>query len=249
MQTPKISIITVTFNAEKIIEKTIQSVLAQTYPNIEYIIVDGLSKDNTLTVVSQYKDRIHKIISEKDKNNYDAMNKGLALATGDYIWFLHAGDYIPQPDTLEKAMAGANFADFVYGDAEIYTETGEIIPFHKKTPSPIGFSWRTFRNGMLICHQSMIMKRNIAVLYDFETYQVTADLDWTIRSLKKAESFHYTGDKLCAFLAGGISKQRRKQGLWERFRILYKHFGLFETLWEHLLIVFQAIRRGSISNN
>jgi glycosyltransferase involved in cell wall biosynthesis len=249
MHTPKISIITVTFNAEKIIEKTIQSVLAQTYPNIEYIIVDGLSKDNTLEIVATYKDRIATIISEKDKNNYDAMNKGLALATGDYVWFLHAGDYIPQPDTLEKALLGANYADFVYGDAEIYTEKGEIIPFHKKTPSPIGFSWRTLRTGMLICHQSMLMKRSIAVKYDFETYRVAADLDWTIRSLKGASSYHYAGVKLCAFLAGGISNQHRKQGLWERFRILFKHFGFWITLWEHIKIFFQATKRGTISNH
>lgn len=90
--TPKFSIITVTYNAEKVLEDTIQSVISQTYHHIEYIIVDGASKDGTLSIINRYRSRIHTVVSEPDKGLYDAMNKGIALASGDYLCFLNAGD-------------------------------------------------------------------------------------------------------------------------------------------------------------
>lgn len=90
--TPKFSIITVTYNAEKVLEDTIQSVISQTYHHIEYIIVDGASKDGTLSIINRYRSHIHTVVSEPDKGLYDAMNKGIALASGDYLCFLNAGD-------------------------------------------------------------------------------------------------------------------------------------------------------------
>lgn len=89
---PKFSIITVTYNAENVLEDTIQSVITQTYKNVEYIIVDGKSTDKTMEIVGRYKEHIHTVVSERDKGLYDAMNKGIALATGDYVCFLNAGD-------------------------------------------------------------------------------------------------------------------------------------------------------------
>ena len=89
---PKFSIITVTYKAGKVMEDTIQSVVLQTYRNVEYIIVDGGSKDNTLEIAQKYHDRISKVISEPDKGLYDAMNKGIRLDTGDYLCFLNAGE-------------------------------------------------------------------------------------------------------------------------------------------------------------
>ena len=101
MHNPKFSIITVTFNAGKSLEKTIQSVISQTYRNVEYIIVDGKSKDNTLQIANAYQQWIHRLISEPDKGLYDAMNKGTRLATGDYLCFLNAGDKFHDDDTLQ----------------------------------------------------------------------------------------------------------------------------------------------------
>ena len=98
---PKFSIITVTYNAGAVLEDTIQSVITQTYKNVEYIIVDGGSKDRTLQIVEQYKEHIHIVISEPDKGLYDAMNKGIKLATGDYLCFLNAGDELHEDDTLQ----------------------------------------------------------------------------------------------------------------------------------------------------
>ena len=98
---PKFSIITVTYNAGAVLEDTIQSVITQTYKNVEYIIVDGGSKDRTLQIIEQYKEHIHTVISEPDKGLYDAMNKGIKLATGDYLCFLNAGDELHEDDTLQ----------------------------------------------------------------------------------------------------------------------------------------------------
>ena len=101
---PTFSIITVTFNAEKFLERTILSVLGQTYPRIEYILVDGASKDGTLAIVENYAPRIDKWVSEPDAGLYDAMNKGMKMASGDYICFLNAGDSFYEPETLQKMV-------------------------------------------------------------------------------------------------------------------------------------------------
>ena len=97
---PLVSIITVCYNAEKTIEKTLVSVTSQDYPNIEYIIIDGLSSDNTLDVVGKFKSSIALMCSEKDQGIFDAMNKGMQKATGEYLWFIHADDQIFANDAL-----------------------------------------------------------------------------------------------------------------------------------------------------
>src|ERR1700755_616928 len=95
---PTLSVITIVYNNVRDIERTMLSVLNQTYPNIEYIIVDGASNDGTLEVIKRYETRITKLISEKDEGIYDAMNKGLAIATGDYVVFMNSGDELYAPD-------------------------------------------------------------------------------------------------------------------------------------------------------
>jgi glycosyltransferase involved in cell wall biosynthesis len=248
MDLPKITIATVCFNAEHTIEKTIKSVVAQTYPNIEYIVIDGQSKDNTLTIVDQYKEHVDKVISEKDRNNYDAMNKAMKHATGDYIWFLHAGDIAMAPDTLETIMQEHNDEDFIYGHVQVLDEEGNEHPWHKTIPKPEDLTWKTLRNGMIICHQAMLVHRRVWVDYDM-TYPLVGDLDWTIRLMKQVKSVRYSNTVFCSFLTGGISAQTRKKSLKERFVILKKHFGLIPTLWEHVRIVFLALKRGSIGAN
>jgi len=102
---PTFSIITVTYNAERWLERTILSVLSQSYPNIEFIIVDGASKDGTVDIIKQYEPGIASWVSEPDKGLYDAMNKGLRMATGDYVWFINAGDTLYTSDTLQSIVA------------------------------------------------------------------------------------------------------------------------------------------------
>ena len=243
---PKVSIITVCYNAGKTIEKTIKSVLAQNYPNIEYVIIDGLSKDDTLAVVQQYQSHIDKIVSEADKNTFDAMNKGIEHATGDFIWYIHADDQIFAPDTLSKAMQGYAGEDFIYGKTRMVDEAGNerSLEARKKHPVAAQLTWRTLLDGMVIGHQAMIVRRSIAPKYDLQ-YPLVGDLDWVINILKKTTKVRDTGIYLCRFVEGGISTKQRKASLKQRFEILQKHFGLFATVRQHIWIVLKAIKRGS----
>ena len=124
---PKFSIITVTYNAAAVLEDTIQSIITQTYKNVEYIIVDGASTDGTLKIIERYRPHIHTVISEKDNGLYDAMNKGLALATGDYVCFLNAGDCLHEDDTLQNMVHSVIEAECMHTENDvpdvIYGET------------------------------------------------------------------------------------------------------------------------------
>ena len=127
---PRFSIITVTYNAGKVLEDTIQSIVTQTYKNIEYIVVDGASTDNTLQIVEKYGHHIHKVVSEPDKGLYDAMNKGMKLATGDYLCFLNAGDSFHEDDTLQlmvHSITGNELPDILYGETAIVDADGHFL--------------------------------------------------------------------------------------------------------------------------
>lgn len=113
--TPRVTVVTVCLNAVRVVEATLRSVLAQEYPNLEYVVVDGGSNDGTVEVIRKYADRIAAFVSEPDDGVYDAMNKGIDLARGDYLLFLNAGDVLASPDVMRKA-AGQTDADVLYGD-------------------------------------------------------------------------------------------------------------------------------------
>ncbi len=245
---PKITIITICYNAEKFIEKTLQCVLNQTFTDYEYLIQDGKSKDNTLAIVEKYKTDKFRIVSESDKGIYDALNKAVANASGDYVCFLHAGDVFFDENTLKNIFEKADNQDFIYGDTIMMNETtGETRPWYKQKPSEADFSYRSFRNGMVVCHQSMIVKRSLSAEYIVGKWKIANDLDWSIRTLQNCKTFLDVKIPIAYFLEGGVSDQRRKNALKERFEIMTKHFGLFPTLLQHVKIVFQAIFRGSIS--
>ena len=176
---PKVSIITVTYNAEKYLEATIQSVLEQTYSNIEYLIIDGQSKDKTLEIIKKYENQITTWISQPDKGLYDAMNKGIALATGDYLWFMNAGDEIFAKNTLEKIFAREKEGDIYYGDAQFLTlDKKEIGLRSKVTPHklPTKLTWRSVQFGMVVCHQAILVRKKIVDKYDFEKHPVMLSL-------------------------------------------------------------------------
>lgn len=122
----KISIVTVCFNAESNVEKTIKSVISQTYSDIEYIIIDGNSTDSTMAIIEKYADKIDKIISEPDNGIYDAMNKGISLATGDFINFMNAGDIFSSQDAVKNVvMQIKDESDVVYGDSTMIGYNGQ----------------------------------------------------------------------------------------------------------------------------
>ncbi|QEC77638.1 glycosyltransferase family 2 protein [Mucilaginibacter ginsenosidivorax] len=236
MFNPKLSVITIVYNNVRDIERTILSVLNQTYNNIEYIIVDGLSTDGTLQVITKYQHRIHKFISEKDKGIYDAMNKGLALATGDYVMFMNSGDEFYDADTVTAVFAAAAAADIYYGETEMIADSGESLG-QRRHKAPKKFTWRGFKYGMSISHQAIYVRRALAEPYDGQ-YQLSADIEWIIRAAKKAKKIVNVNRYVAKYLVGGMSKKKHRQSLQERFDIMKRYYGLIPTVLNHFVIAF-----------
>ena len=239
------SIITVVYNGELLLPGTMQSVLNQTYPHIEYIVVDGASKDSTRQIIEDFASKMPNLrwISEKDKGLYDAMNKGLRMATGDFVQFLNGGDHLHAPDTLEKmAAVVTSKTGVLYGETMLVNENrlpaGTMSELStRKLPRQL--HWRDFLGGMLVVHQSFIPRRVLAPAY--MEHNLCADYDWCIRILRASEENVHTGLIITDYLMGGLSKQRHQQSLKDRFSVMREHFGLIPTLGAHLWIVGRAI--------
>lgn len=240
---PNFSIISVTFNAEFFLERTILSVLGQTYPRVEFIVVDGASKDGTLAIIERYDKRISRWISEPDKGLYDAMNKGMKMATGDYLCFLNAGDMFYEPETLQKMVdsiqSQSELPDVLYGHTVLVDESGRFKRMRRLEP-PEELNWKSFRQGMLVCHQAFFAKRTIAVDYDLN-FRYSADQDWCIRTMKKADKLFNTHLTLIRYLDEGMSTRNRKASLKERFQIMVRHYGWFSTIVHHFWFVIRAV--------
>jgi glycosyltransferase involved in cell wall biosynthesis len=233
---PVLSVITIVYNNARDIERTMLSVLNQTYTGIEYIVVDGASNDGTLEIIKRYETRITKLISEKDKGIYDAMNKGLALATGDYVIFMNSGDEFYANDTVAKVFATAPDADIYYGETEMVNNERESLG-QRRHQAPDKFNWRSFKYGMSVSHQAMYIRRRLTEPYD-PRYQLSADIDWIIRAAKKAKKIVKVEGYVAKYLVGGMSKARHKQSLLERFDIMKRHYGLIPTLLNHTVIAY-----------
>jgi len=229
---PLVSIVTVVFNAGKELEKTVQSIVNQQYKNIEYLIIDGNSKDNTLEIIKKYESQIDYWLSEPDKGLYDAMNKAIELATGDYLWFMNAGDLIFSPETLKLIFAEKEFADVYYGETVVINADGSEKG-NRRLKSPKSLTWRSFKRGMLVSHQSIIVKRSLTPLFDL-TYKYSADFDWVIKILKKASKIKNTNLILTKYLDGGLTKKRLIASLKERFQIMSKNYGWLPTFLRHI---------------
>lgn len=231
---PKLTVITIVYNNVRDIERTINSVLKQTYKNIEYIIIDGKSTDGTLAVIAQYKERISKIISEPDKGIYDAMNKGLALATGDYILFMNSGDEIYDEQTVEDVFDSAPGADIYYGETEMFNDNWESLG-RRRHEAPEIFNWKSFQFGMNISHQAIYVRRSITEPYDLK-YKYSSDIDWIIKSAKKASNIVNVHRYVAKYLVGGMSKKKHRESLKERFEIFTKYYGLIPNVLNHIFI-------------
>jgi len=230
---PLISVITVVYNGEAHIGKTMASVLGQTYKQIEYIIIDGNSTDKTLDVIAGF-DGVDVLLSEPDSGLYDAMNKGLKAAGGAYVWFLNTGDQIYSENTVEHMVAGLEgLPDIIYGGTMIIDENQNEIGDRRLSP-PEKLSWRSFSQGMVVCHQSLIVKKEKAPSYNL-TYRLSSDIDWAIRATKNADRTHNAGMILSKFLEGGLTEHNIKAGLKERFRIMRGYYGLVPTILRHFV--------------
>lgn len=201
----KVSIITIARNAETHIDRTIRSVLSQDYRNLEYLVIDGNSSDQTLHVINQYRDSISTIISEPDKGISDAWNKGLALATGDVIGLLNAGDE-HAPDAVSKAVAAIQAgADITYGDTELVDESGRILRFNRGR-----FHLWWYSAGFGFYHPSVFAKKS---LYDkvggFSLkFRYAMDSDWITRVAMSGADIRHA-DTRTKMVDGGVSVTNR----------------------------------------
>jgi len=237
MTYPLISIITVVYNRIHDLEKTISSIKNQDYHAIEYIVVDGGSKDGTVDVIKKYADQkiISKWISEKDNGLYDAMNKGLKLASGDFVWFINAGDELFSSNILSLIFKNYQSTDVFYGDAMIVDEDGKDIGLRRLSP-PENLTWKSLQWGMVVSHQSFIVRREKAVSYKNELFPHSADIDWMIRCLKNSTNIVNTQMVLSKFQDDGQSKRTIRVSLKERFKIMVENYGFLRTVFNHFIL-------------
>jgi len=236
---PMVSVITVVYNSEQLIERTLRSVANQTTKNIEHVIIDGASKDQTLARVKSFPKGVAYWLSEKDHGIYDAMNKGIEKANGEYLIFLNSGDEFFADDTIEKVFLNNKNADVYYGDTIITNEQGEILRNRRLRP-PTNLSWHSLQMGMIVCHQSIFVKKTIAVKYQTK-YRISADIDWLIRCLKQAKTVYNTGLVISKFLDGGMSQTNQRKGLQERYEILNFHFGYLKNGFNHIKMIARLL--------
>lgn len=254
----KISIITVTYNAAHCLQRTLDSIMSQHYPCIEHWIVDGVSTDNTVAMAEKYKKQsdisenghIVNILSEPDKGLYDAMNKGLRLASGEYIIYMNAGDFFPNEEVLDNIISKASTSPqpaVIYGDTDIVDNDGEYIGQRHLLP-PEDLSWHSFRYGMLVCHQAFYAHIDIAKKHEYNLrYLHSADIDWCIRIMKDAEKKQMqlvnVYSTIACYTKEGQTTKYRFASLLERFAIMRSHYGLFTTFYMHIWFVIRSIIR------
>lgn len=232
---PFFSVITVTYNAEKTLGRTIRSVREQKNCDIEYIVIDGGSSDRTVEMINQASDCVDKWISEPDRGLYDAMNKGMERAAGHYVWFLNAGDTFQNENTVAEMQRIAeknDRPDILYGETDLVdSQENYIAPRRLKTPSVL--TWRDFRMGMLVCHQAFVVRRETAPFYDL-SYRYSADFDWCIRCMQKAGGIVNSRLRLVNYLYEGLTTAHRKASLKERYRIMQKYYGKVPVFLWHV---------------
>lgn len=204
----KVSVITSVYNNVSTVQDAIESVLSQSYSNIEYIVIDGGSSDGTLDILKNFQDRITHFISEPDKGIYDGLNKGISMATGDVIAFLHSDDLYPDTEIiLEVVKAFSNDIDGVYGDL-IYTpkhNTNKILRYWKSRP----FEKKLLSQGWMPAHPTLFLKKSIYEKYGtFDlAFRIAADYDFLLRILKQNIKVHYLPKVLYKMRVGGESNK------------------------------------------
>ena len=222
---PTITVVTVVFNGRDFIEKTIQSVIKQTYHNIEYILIDGGSTDGTLDIIKKYEDKIDYWISEPDDGIYDAMNKGIANATGDWIYFINAGDSLYSVKTLENLKLDSlrSATDILYGNFNIIDSQTGLGTFHNMQEI-IDINFLLKSN---ICHQAMIYRTKLfANFKGYEAmYQICADYDKLLQLFLAGKSIKKTNLTICNYLEEGRSRKSYVTSNMELLAIIKSRFG------------------------
>ena len=247
----KISIITIAYNSENSISDAINSVLSQTYPDIEYIIVDGKSKDKTVEIVKSYGNKISKFVSEPDKGIYDALNKGIEMASGDVVGFMHSDDLFADEHVIEKVarLFKEKDVDSIYGDLNYVfkNDTNKILRYWKSDE----FTLSRLKFGWMPPHPTFYVKRKIYEEYggfDID-FKISSDYDSMLRFLGKYKiSTAYLPEVMIKMRVGGASNRSLKniiQKSTEDFRAIRKNkFGnIFTLIFKNLRKVKQFFEK------
>ena len=272
----KITYVTITYQAAKVLQRTLDSVLEQDYPEITHLIIDGASTDGTIEMVNGYIERSnasengHKVLlmSEPDNGIYDAMNKGLRSLDGDYVCFLNAGDYLPAPDIASRinaqcsmfnvqwsmvngqcSMANGQSPAVLYGDTDIVDGEGRFL-HHRRLAPPEHLTWKSFRHGMLVCHQAFYARTDFAIATPYnQKYRYSADVDWCIRIMKAAAKENVPLLNLHMVVANyteeGQTTIHHRESLIERYKVMESHYGRISTFLMHCWFAVRAVFKKS----
>ena len=252
----KLTYVTITYQAVKVLQRTLDSVLQQDYPEITHLIIDGASTDGTLEMVNDYIERSnaanngHKVLlmSEPDNGIYDAMNKGLRSIDGDYVCFLNAGDFLPAPDIASRiisAVENSPLPSVLYGDTDIVDSEGNFL-HHRRLSPPEHLTWKSFRQGMLVCHQAFYARTDFAIATPFDQqYRYSADVDWCIRVMKAAAKENVPLLNLPMVVVNytqeGQTTLHHRESLLERYRVMERHYGYIQTFFLHCWFVIRSV--------
>lgn len=215
---PKVTVITVCFNAREALEMTMNNVARQDYPNLEYVIVDGGSTDGSIELIRNNADKVGRYVSEKDRGIYDAMNKGVAMSGGEWVIFMNAGDCFATDDVLRRVFSSPVDADVIYGDV---VKGDRVCRPHE------------FKNShrMCFCHQSSITRRRCLSDNPFDIkYRMSADFKFFKLMGKLGKKFVYVPLAISRFDTSGISNTSRSKGLLENIRIVAETDGFIDRM-------------------
>ena len=241
MDGPKISVVTVCLNSVCFIERAILSVLSQTYKNIEYIIIDGGSSDGTLDIINKYKDKLSKIVSEKDNGIFDAINKGIKISTGEIIYILNSDDYLFDDYVFEdviKEFFKNNDIDFIFGKASV--ESGSAAVSFVIPSGKISKKSDFLKDG--ICHQAVFVKRKLFYKFGFfdQRYKICADLNWFLRIFSYSENhIRYLDRFVVYYYPRGFSYKNRSIFNFERMKLVIKNYSIIDII-RYFYFVFKS---------
>lgn len=247
---PLFSIITVTYNAAATIRATLESVDAQTCALYEHLLVDGCSSDTTLDIVAAAPNPRRHVSSRPDDGIYDAMNRAISEAKGDYLIFLNSGDRFHSADTLAKyadAIMDNDYPGIVYGKTVIVDADGNYLG-ERHLEAPHTLSRESFANGMVVCHQAMAVLRRIAPYYNLH-YRYSADYEWAIICLQHSRQNVFLPETVIDYLNEGTTTSHFRESLAERFRIMATYYGFFPTLMRHVGFAWRYLLRRRSSAN
>ncbi len=241
---PLFSIITVDNTAHQTIHATLNSVAEQTCNLYVYSVIDGASSDSTIELVNNSDIKNLKLISEPDNGIYDAMNKGLGIANGDYVIFLNAGDSFHSSDTLQiiaDVIMDNDYPGIVYGQTQLVDMTRKRVGDRHLT-APEVLTLESFREGMVVCHQAFIVLRKLVDNYDTR-YKFSADYEWCIRCLQRSRRNRYIDRILIDYLSEGVTTANMRASLFERFKIMCHYYGILPTIIRHIGFLRRYLKR------